>query len=117
MIDPTRWVYRLTKHDKPRDITLHERERVRSGYSTYDFWNFCDYMAWVNISALKRFKEEGMGYPATLESVEEWNEILDKMIAGFKAHLELNETHTPELLTIKDEGLKLYAEHFSSLWD
>lgn len=122
MNDPSKWVYKETgeKYNSER----HERERVENGFSTYDWWNFCDYMAWVNVQALERFKA-GAGYPGNLNNMDEWQAELDIMIAGFNAHMRFSnldydfrdEAAVDELIRVKDEGLALYAKRFSSLWD
>ena len=60
--DPSAWVYTSGKDYDPDE---HESERANFGFSTYDWWNFCDYMAWVNIQALEKFKT-GHGFPGDL---------------------------------------------------
>ena len=77
---------------------------------------------------LKYFREsEKMGYPAELNSMEEWNDILDKMLFAFDYALnEDEERFSPidfdleEHQTILDrvaEGFKLFGEYFLNLWD
>lgn len=118
--DPSKWVYTSDKHDAAR----HMEERMTNGFSTYDWWNFCDYMAWVNIQALEKFKG-GAGFPADLASMDEWKSELDIMIAGFKAYQTLSDldydyrdkAETDKILKTQDDGLALYAKRFSDLWD
>lgn len=128
MDDPSKWVYEDDRYDTER----HEAERSVSGFSTYDWWNFCDYIAWVNIQALEKFKT-GHGFPSDLADVEYggdgsgmegWVTELDCMIDGFKAHLEIQNNwplDDPEaqarLKTTFEEGMALYAKRFQSLWD
>jgi hypothetical protein len=127
MSDPTtEWVAGNSNYD----LEKHLAERAEQGFSTYDWWNFCDYIAWVNINALEKFKT-GAGYPGQLSGPEEWAELLDQMIDGFKAALEINDlgffevSDTKEnnaarykaVVARKDKGLALYAEHLNSLWD
>lgn len=124
--DPSLWVYNKDEYYGKKDYSIerHESERKNQGFSEYDWWNFNNYIAWVNINALEKFKT-GAGHPVTDEcqSMEDWIAILDKMINGFKAYLDYEVT---EDLTAKkwedtkktmDEGLGLYAQYFSALWD
>lgn len=120
MQDPSAWVYESKTHDTKR----HESERARRGYSVYDSWNFCDYIAWVNIQALEELKD-GHGYPANLAGMEEWQELLDTMIKGFEACNTLasleydfnDKAATDALMAAKNKGFALYADYFMSLWD
>lgn len=121
MNDPTSWIYDA---DGKHDVKEHERERVSHGVSKYDIWNFVDYLIWVNIRGLETFKD-GHGYPANLAGMEEWNEILDKMIAGFNACATIlsdysiyqDKDQMESLQKMKEEGFALYSEYFLHLWD
>jgi hypothetical protein len=119
MNDPSAWV---AKDEDKYDLERHKRERAENGFSVFDWWNFNSYLAWVNIQGLKKFKEEGSGYPAN-SSLEEWNEMLDIMIEGFEA-FETYMNDCPDsreeieaLLATHRVGMKLYAEQFVHLWD
>jgi hypothetical protein len=125
MEDPSKWVYTAGETYSP---SQHESERASNGFSTYDWWNFCDYMSWVNIQALEKFKT-GAGYPGDLAEaphgngggMEAWVAELDIMIDGFNAHLEMQnnwrESTVKDCKARYDKGMALYAKRFSSLWD
>ena len=77
---------------------------------------------------LKYFREsEKMGYPTEFGSMEEWDEILDKMLFAFDYALNEDtdkfspiEFNLEEHQTILDrvaEGFKLFGEYFLNLWD
>ena len=76
---------------------------------------------------LKYFRENKMGYPIELNSMEEWNDILDKMLYAFDFALnEDSDRFSPtefdleEYQSISDrivEGFKLFGEYFFNLWD
>lgn len=118
--DPSEWVRTAEGYD----IEKHKSERAEQGFSVFDWWNFCDYIAWVNIQALERFKA-GHGYPADLGNMDEWRDELATMIIGFKAHLTLNNLEydwkskekTKALTDDYERGMALYAKRFSALWD
>lgn len=119
MIDPSEWVEKST--DTKYDLERHRRERSENGFSEYDWWNFCDYIAWVNIQALEKFKT-GVGFPGDLNSMDDWIVELDIMIKGFEAHLALSDMRyadgeRPELENRRSRGMAVYADRFPSLWD
>ena len=68
-----------------------------------------------------------MGYPAVLDSMEEWNNILDKMLFAFDYTLnESEERFSPIDFDLEEhqtilgrvaEGFKLFGEYFLNLWD
>lgn len=90
------------------------------------------------IPALKKMEEAKTGFPVLLykeigsdwvdhtkedydKAHKLWEEILSKIIRGFEASLELDETSDSEqynsLLKEMDEGLQLFAKYFKSIWD
>lgn len=107
------------------------KERADKGWSEYDFWNFHDYHSWMMISVLERFKT-GMGYPVDdrVKSMEDWIEVLDEMIEGFKAALDMTEmtTYDPKihksykeweepLRKTYERGMDLFRQYYLTLWD
>ena len=87
------------------------------------------------IPRLKELKRTQHGFPSKLNEVE-WDFILFKMIVGFEAALMLSEDDfgissdltideyfkqhriaTDEAKLAKTIGLRLFAKHFSDLWD
>lgn len=124
MKDPTNWIKKKSHNADPRK---HARQRAKRGFSDYDWWNFNDYLSFVIIGGLEKFKT-GSGYPANLSGPDEWVEILDKMIDGFKAHQvwtsldtwdmkqPLAEWEEPYKAKWK-EGSDLFIEYYGSLWD
>lgn len=128
MKDPSEWVTDSSKSINPEryDIEKHQAERVTRGFSEYDWWNFNSYLTFVILGGLKKFKEDGNGWPGGIKQ-EEWPIILDKMIAGFEAQEDLSE-HWPAkgqsyedwqrpLLEKWDEGSALFIEYYGTLWD
>lgn len=116
--DPSKWV----ETAEGWNTDSHYEQRKTNGFSYADWINFSNYIAWVNINALEKFKT-GAGYPADLGGMDEWIAELDIMIDGFKVQFELDEVawedkeEMDRMLAVKDKGLALYAKRFSSLWD
>lgn len=121
MDDPSIWVYeKASLSEKPYDVHEHEQERATQGFSTYDWWNFNSYLTFVIVGGLRKFLVDGNGYPAAFGSIEEWNVILEKMIAGFEMSEEIHnsfEVATPDQSAVVDEGMELFAKHYADLWD
>lgn len=114
-------------------------QRAKRGWADEDTWNFDYYLCGVIIGGLKTLRRDAMGYPANLKNVEEWNDIIDKMIAGFQAQraiddrifvywephkdkegfktMKYNEELALQVNKQRDEGLKLFIEYFGNLWD
>lgn len=60
-------------------------QRLFRGYSDCDLWNLDYHLAKIILKRLKAFKKmERKGIPSTLNSFDEWNKILDKMIFSFE---------------------------------
>ena len=129
--DPTHWVYKDNTHDSAK----HESERAKNGFSVYDWINFSDYLAWVIVQALKKFRDEGAGFPAILGNdtntgMDEWKSILNEMITGFEAHLAMESSSHLDYASwddylegikhqhaLRDRALDLFKEYYGNLWD
>ena len=83
----------------------------------HDLWSLDCTLAMVIAPALKEFKARKAGHPAQVTK-KAWNDILDKMIFAFDImakgdHISLCDKESDALVT---EGLRLFAEHYQSLW-
>ena len=121
-----------------RDIKLDIKsffQRGIRGYADSDVWGLYDYLLDIFIGSLTHLKENLHGYPGDLTE-EKWNEILQKMIDGFKRvkYLESDEWFEIEDIDKKDftenwkkaqkekdkvfkDTMKLFTEWFFGLWD
>lgn len=90
-------------------------------------WDLNVTLAKYILPRLQKYKEINQyGYPIGLESLEEWHEIIDKMIYAFDLVVNdncnsLKSENCIEVITkqkeLQEEGLRLFAEYFNSLWD
>lgn len=104
-----------------------------------ELWNLDLTIAKFILPRLIRFKEFENSHPINFKSVEEWNEVVDKMIWSFEFAKGGYEVSTSanlypveeygERFDFKEykekqedafkryeEGMKLFAEYFSDLW-
>ena len=65
---------------------------------------------------LKRYRKIQGGHPGCLNSSEEWEEILDKIIFFVEYFLEHEGFGTEELEEKSKEGRELFFEYFHALW-
>lgn len=121
-------------------------QRVQKGYCYIDLWSIDWWFLSVVPDMLKEFRDNKNGYPADLESEEQWNEIIDKMILLFteaneetcskknpisfetilehpknrKIREKWNENETAidqYRQNCLKEGMKLWYKYFWCLWD
>ena len=92
-----------------------KKKRNKSIYR--DTWNLDWAIAKFTLPRLIRFKEVTNGYPGHLESMEQWYEILDKIIAAFTIIVKDNDFfYNKDDQIIVDEGLDLFRKYYFDLW-
>lgn len=92
-----------------------KKKRNKSIYR--DTWNLDFAIAKFVHPRLVRYKQVTNGYPGILNSPEEWNEILDKMIAAFEIIIKDDCCiYKDWQMKIIDEGLDLFREYYFHLW-
>lgn len=113
----------------------HYIQRALRGYSDQDAWSANDYLARV-IPGMLRKQKKGYGYPESVGSRENWEEILEDIAQGFEAAeyisngkssyfveedgmyvLKLNDKALKEATIKMEKGLQLFAKHYLNLWD
>ena len=103
---------------------MNKRSRIKNKlirkelYSKQECWDLYVFMAKDIMMALKSFKKYNVNsYPADLDYIEEWHNIIDKMIYSFEIIANDNivaQTNQKEEI---QEGLDLFAKYFMDLWD
>ena len=89
--------------------------RMKKEHMYKDTWNLDYYIAKFILPRLKLFKKVTMGFPCDLKSINEWYDILDKMIAAFMI-LSTDEINTQDEQKIVNEGLDLFRKYYQDLW-
>ena len=108
--------FSLTDKNDKREKKLSKQRMVR-GFDDSETWSLFNTISNFTLPRLKEFKELKCGYPACFDKPEEWDIILDQIIKA----LELIKKDDTDILGDKewkqvDQGLKLFAKWFRSLW-
>lgn len=85
------------------------------GFAQFEAWNLYYSLALEIYPRLCYFRERTLAYPAEADSIEEWYEILDKMIRAFKLIL-IDDRRDDEKFKEVEEGLRLFAKWYLALW-
>jgi hypothetical protein len=83
-------------------------QRATRGYSDYDTWDLDVYYSNMMIASLSQFRAETRGYPGYMDNIEEWYEILDKII------FLLKQANEDEPLEEKNELAEWHKEHLET---
>ena len=91
-------------------------------------WNCYAHLAVHIANELKAFKKYNVNsYPHGFNNIEEWHEVVDKMIYSFDQIAKdypdgfaIKDFKSSEFTAYRakiDEGLHLFAKYFENLWD
>lgn len=98
-----------------RKLRFFIQRRIR-GWDDSETWSLDSSLARIILPRLKRFRELTIAHPSN-HSEDEWNEILDKIIAAFEfAASEGRWQASPEEYDKHHEGIKLFAQYYWALW-
>lgn len=117
-------------NDKDEEYSDSLNFYITNGFFFEECWNLDMTLAALILPRLIHFRDNHSGTPSCLLEYDEfdhikeedgfkkWNEILDKMIWAFYLYISMDFLYwTEEQKQQIDEGLKLFAEYFQSLWD
>lgn len=93
-------------------------QRVFRGFSDDSLFSFDSTVGKFMVPRLIAFKEINFGCPSTL-TMEEWEDILDKMIFAFRYSYSNKKYEYPidqELYASYEEGMELFKTYFHHLW-
>ena len=87
-----------------------------TGVSPDETWNLDETIAMFVLPRLKMFRNDTIGYPCELKSIEEWHGILDRMIDSFGLMCEQKTSYEEDEQSRIEEGLDLFRKWFHALW-
>lgn len=101
---------RQLKDDDERQETF-KRQRIERGFDDTELWNLDTTLLKFLLPRLKEFKRQTNSFPSTVESFEEWQNILQKMIDAIEHNLYGNYKIGEYM-----EEFKLLQEYIFDLW-
>ena len=98
-------------------IRKKQLKRLGRYVQTKDTYNLDMTIADFIIPRLELFKKITDCYPSQFDSMEEWYEILEKMIAAFKViSCKTGIQRSEEEKSIVNDGLDLFRKYYNDLW-
>lgn len=92
-------------------------QRRTRGYDDLEVWNPYIYIARFAIPRLKAYRKNLHGHPVNLNSMEEWEAIIDKIILSLEEAVDDDNWVPVDQVERHQEGLNLFGEYFENLWD
>ncbi len=107
--------------DEPDKIEKHYAERAKSGFSTFDWWNFDRYIAGVIGRAVRQFAD-GHGYHSDFSNMEDFAEFCKTIYEPleFYASREYSRLKFDEQAVKYEEAveaMKKFSERLGAWWD
>jgi hypothetical protein len=98
-------------------VRCHRRERIRYGFSRYDWINFDTYVCGVIADACWNFREHSHGHPGGMTQ-QEWHATLTRIEVPLRRWVEeegcdMDEQAEEECVA----ALRLFVDHFGCFWD
>lgn len=101
----------------------YSKQRIEMGFDDSETWSLDHTIASFLLPRMKRFRELTNGYPSCFGSMDEWYEVIDKIISSLEKMVNFD-GNTMEMMLdeIKvyeaeiQEGIDLLAKYFFSLW-
>jgi hypothetical protein len=98
----------------------YKKQAEEQGFDNTEIWNLFVTIAKFLVPRLKVYRRDFMSFPSEL-TVEEWQEILDKMIEGFELiandHFELDYKEQLKYRAKEQEAVDLLHKYYFHLWD
>lgn len=105
----------------PEDDKRHvryKRQREKRGFDNTELWSLDHSIVKFVYPRLKEFRKITPAYPGSFDSQDEWLEILDKILEGFKLFLDKDGSFILEEESREkfEDSMKLFSEYFLCLW-
>ena len=92
--------------------TLWKKQRLERGFDDTELWNLDETILKFILPRLKEFRKQTSCFPMEFNTLEEWLEVIDKMIGGIEDALK----DTYSVKTADSEGFELFKKYFFCLW-
>lgn len=101
-----------------RDIKNATVKKWKLGFNPNETWSLDYSITKFVLPRLKYFRKTAKAHPACLETPEEWNVILDSMIAAFDLMVDedSNWDFDKKKMKIVKKGMDNFHKYFHALW-
>lgn len=106
--------FSLTDENDKREEKFIQ-QRLERGFDNSETWSLRDTIVNFTLPRLELFKKLTIGFPASLNSMEEWHQILDKIILSFKLVQLDDEDEIRNRYNEYEEGMQLFSKWFLHL--
>lgn len=108
----------LKQHKPPRGESKHSKRFFKEkGFYSEDCWNLDITLAWFILPRLIYFKKNAQSFPAGFTNLDDWKDVLDKMIKAFYLILDKAYVWSDEDIATIREGLHLFQYFYLNLWE
>lgn len=97
-------------------------QRIITGWDDRTLWDLDYHIAKFVLPRLKEFKKNLHNHPGCFNTLEEWDDVLDKIVYSFEHiinDLYMLDKEVEEIRQIEEkiqEGLELFGKYFRGLW-
>ena len=106
--------HELSASDERQEVWARQREE--RGFDSTELWALDAAISKFIVPRLIAFRDSEAGYPTSLESMDAWTAILNKMIRAFELCSEDSVVFTDTEKAEKEEGRQLFHDYFHCLW-
>jgi len=109
--------FSLTEKEDDRE-KKYSKQRIERGFDDSETWCLASTITRFILPRLKRFKDITIAYPGEIETPEDWNNIVEKMIVAFELVLsdDASWMWSEEEKKQFEEGMDLFKKWYLGLW-
>lgn len=93
-----------------------KKQREKRGFDSTELWSLYTTISKFIYPRLVAFKNETICVPGCLDTREQWDSVLDKMINAFKIISEDRQVANDSEYYLVEDGLDLFRKYFCFLW-
>lgn len=105
--------FSLTDSADDREEVFIKQRKIR-GFDDSECWSLDSTIVSFILPRLKVFRIKTKGFPYSIETMEQWHEILDEMIKSFD--IMSKEVAPYDNNNAVEKGLNLFRKYFHYLW-
>ena len=95
-----------------KEFIVYPFQRVYRGWDNRAVWGVDEWLCDKMTPILKQLKIKKRGYPACLNSADEWSKILDQIILGFESYKKIVDM---SWVKVEDVGTQPYKDKMAQL--